>query len=72
MMSRAIEIMDIAAAHDGQYLLPQRYRREPIGTVLHGDATEKDYEACKALVENEWAHWLTPPLAPGIAIVGKW
>lgn len=68
MKPRAAEILQIAKAHDGRFLLPRRFRREPVGTVSDPDATEIDYEACRELVHEGLARWLNSNFSPGIEL----
>lgn len=68
MTPRASEIMETAKSHDGRYLLPLRFRFEPVGTVADPDAAELDYEACRELVHERLARWLSSNYAPGIEL----
>ena len=67
---RTIEIMDIAgAAEDQSYYLPNRHDRRPVGAHPNPDAAERDWEACKCLVSNGWARWLSKDeKGPGIVL----
>jgi hypothetical protein len=64
--------MDIASRHEGRYLLPERMDRRPVGTVPDPDENERNWEACRALVENGEARWMTGELAPGIELARPW
>lgn len=63
------EIVEIAKAHDGRYLLPRRFGKP--STPL--SETDLAYAACEELVRDGLAEWLPASwsAAPGIRLTSK-
>lgn len=70
MSDNVSKVLDAAVKHNGRFLLPRRLDRRPLGTVPDPDEDEKNWEACRTLVENGHAIWLSSSgMAPGIELV---